>query len=154
VLPDRTVLAATWTGMFRSSDAGATWQPTATRSSVPFAEAILGTEHRLFAAAADGLYSSTDDGASWQRVLVDSRILSLAASGDGHLVLAGSERDGVLRSEDAGLTWSGASVGLRDSAVLSLALSPDFARDHMGFAGTSTGLYRTRSGARAWREVD
>ena len=159
------VLAATWAGVHRSTDGGATWQPAASGPSVPFAEAVValarGDAQRdagsvlgstCLAAAADGLYRSTDAGLSWQRILTGGRCLSLAACGD--VVLAGTESDGVLRSEDGGRTWSGANTGLRDTAVLSLALSPIFDADGLGFAGTASGLYRTRSGGRAWREVD
>jgi hypothetical protein len=69
-------------------------------------------------------------------------------------VLVGTEQQGVLRSEDDGHNWSGANAGLLDLTVLSVALSPTFGADGLGFVGTSSGVYRTRNAARSWREVD
>jgi hypothetical protein len=59
-----------------------------------------------------------------------------------------------LRSEDNGKLWSGANAGLLDLTALCVALSPWFERDHSGFVGTASGLYRTRNSARAWRAVE
>jgi photosystem II stability/assembly factor-like uncharacterized protein len=70
------------------------------------------------------------------------------------VLLAGTEVDGILRSEDGGRTWAGANPGLLDLTVLALALSPEFARDRIGFAATATGLYRTRNGGKSWRTVE
>ncbi|HEY1296724.1 MAG TPA: hypothetical protein VGJ60_26905, partial [Chloroflexota bacterium] len=103
-------------------------------------------------AGRNGLYRSHDGGASFVRVLSGGRVTSLAL-GDGSL-FAGTEADGIVRSADNGRTWSSANPGLLDLTVLALALSPGFGRDGTGFAATASGVYRTRNGARSWREVD
>src|ERR1700730_8142023 len=142
------VFAATAVGIHVSEDGGLTWQPAGIRNSVPFAEVVapsarFAQDRALFACAGDGLYRSSDGGAGWQPVLVGGRMLGVAsAPADGRetVLLAASETDGVLRSEDGGTTWTGANAGLLDLTVLALALSPQFETDHVGFAGTASGL--------------
>lgn len=156
------VLAATSVGIFCSSDDGHTWALAGAGSTVPFAEGVAASacytaDHVLFAAAADGLYRSTGGDDGWRRILVGSRILALTtATSDGAagVTLVGSESDGILRSDDGGHTWNGSNAGVRDRTVVALAVSPLFERDQLAFAGTPTGLYRSRSGAQAWRAID
>ena len=33
-------------------------------------------------------------------------------------------------------------------------MSPEFGQDHIAFAATASGLYRTRNGGKSWRELD
>src|SRR6185436_17507754 len=104
-----------------------------------------------------GVYRTVHGGTHWRPVLVGSRVQCLAATPDlaeDDIVLAGTETDGLLRSEDCGLSWSGASAGLLDLNVTAVSLSPAFARDRIAFAGTASGLYRSRNGGRAWRLVE
>jgi photosystem II stability/assembly factor-like uncharacterized protein len=157
-VPDgEAVLAATPAGVFRSDDGGHYWQPLGRRSRVPFAETVAAPDRTaLIAGAGDGLYGSADGGQRWRRLLI-GRILSVAAhrQRDGNtLVFAGSEEDGVLRSEDGGASWTGANAGLTDLTVAALALSPRFEADHLAFAGTVSGLFRSRNGGRAWRAIE
>jgi photosystem II stability/assembly factor-like uncharacterized protein len=157
-----TVYAATPVGVLRSDDGGATWAPTSTTAAVPFAVAVaaspdLARDGTLFAAARDGLYRSRDAGRAWERVLLGGPIFAVAVSptfAEDRTLLVATAEDGVLRSEDGGTTWGGANAGLLDLTVLSLALSPRFDEDRTAFAGTASGLYRTRNGGKAWREVD
>ncbi len=143
--------------MFRSNDGGRNWTPLGQRSRVPFAETVAAPDPTtLIAGAGDGLYGSADGGKRWRRLLI-GRILSVAAhqQRDGStLVFAGSEEDGVLRSGDGGVSWTGANAGLTDLTVAALALSPRFDADHLAFAGTVSGLFRSRNGGRAWRAIE
>jgi photosystem II stability/assembly factor-like uncharacterized protein len=151
------VLAATPAGVFRSAASGERWQALGRRSRVPFAETVVAADDGiLIAGAGDGLYGSANRGQAWRRLLL-GRILSVAAhrGPDGNaLVFAGSEEDGVLRSEDGGASWTGANAGLADLTVVALALSPRFDADHLAFAGTLSGLFRSRNGGRAWRAIE
>ena len=69
-------------------------------------------------------------------------------------IFAGTVEDGVLCSTDGGSTWFSWNFQLVDHTILSLAISPQFPQDHRVFAGTSTGLYCSHNGGRAWQEVD
>ena len=154
--------AATAVGVFQSSNGGMSWTLPATGDGVAFVEALAATSGgagppHLFAGTLDGLHRSSDAGQRWQHILEGSRTwcIGCGVSNIGQeLVLAGTEFDGVLRSEDGGNTWSGANAGLLDLTVLSLAVSPRFESDGTAFAGTASGVYRTRNRAESWRELD
>src|SRR6266851_1314622 len=151
------VFAATPVGVHRSIDAGRTWALPGSAPTVPLASAVAASprfadDQTLFACGADGLYRSTDGGLTWQRVLIGGPLLAVVATES--VVLAGTEADGILRSEDVGRTWTGANAGLLDLTAITLAVSPCFEKDRTGFAGTASGLYRTRNGARSWRSVE
>lgn len=157
------VFAATAVGVYRSANGGHTWTLPGAGAGVPFAEVVapsprFAQDRTLFVSAGNALYRSSDGGETWREILVGSRMLSVVTALDGEpeslVVLAGTETDGVLRSGDGGRSWIGANAGLLDLTVIALAVSPAFASDRVGFAGTASALYRTRNGARSWREVD
>jgi len=154
------LFAATATGLFSSINGGRTWLSggnaplpllTVVAPSSRFAE-----NHLLLAGTQTGCYRSTDAGQSWRQTLSGGRIFAMAVvpGTDGEeSVFVGTQQDGILRSDGGGRTWAGANPGLMDLTVLALAFSPDAARDHTGFAATTSGLYRTRNGGKSWREV-
>ena len=77
---DRTLYAATFgEGVFRSSDAGATWQPFALRGKLLFTglafSADFETDQTIYAPAIDGIYRSTDAGETWEEVLNQFQLL-------------------------------------------------------------------------------
>src|SRR5438067_8096957 len=146
--------AATAVGVYRSTNGSRSWTLPASGASVPFGEAIavsprFAADQTIFVCAGDALYRSTDGGEVWHKVLVGSRMLATAvacaAGPETLVVLAGTEADGILRSEDAGRAWAGANAGLLDLTALTIVASPRFASDRLGFAGTASGLYRTRN---------
>ncbi|MGI8857931.1 MAG: WD40/YVTN/BNR-like repeat-containing protein [Thermomicrobiales bacterium] len=156
-----TLFAATAAGLFRSSDAGHTWEA-AGEMLLPLLAAVAPSarfaENRLlFAGTQTGFHRSTDAGHTWRQTLSGGRVFAIAlVPGDGQeeRLFIGTDMDGILRSEDGGQTWTGANPGLLDFTVLALAFSPDAAHDHTGFAATASGLYRTRNGGRSWRTVE
>jgi photosystem II stability/assembly factor-like uncharacterized protein len=154
--------AATPVGIRISENGGVTWRATAAEREVPFCAALAAGGARsdgsqlVFAGNPQGLFRSTDAGASWRQVLREGNVLALAVapgSGDELTLLAGTEQDGILRSEDGGDTWLSANPGLLDLTVLALAVSPAFPSDRTAFAATTSGIYRTRNGARSWRAL-
>jgi hypothetical protein len=60
---------------------------------------------------------------------------------------------GVLVSRSGGTRWEAGTFGLLDLDVLALSVSPAFEQDETIFAATSTGMFRSPNGARAWREI-
>src|SRR5262249_38515235 len=105
-------------GVFRSSDAGASWSPADNGLGSRNARLVTAIGASLFAGTTDaGLFRSSDEGASWTKVddLQDLNGFGLGASGTS--LLAATDR-GVFRSTDHGDHWTGVVTGQR---VLSLA---------------------------------
>ncbi len=160
------VFAATTDGLFRSSDGGRSWTAVDDAVPGPGIEVLAIATWRdddvvLFAGGHDGLHRSIDAGQTWQQQLFGSHILTVATAPGRHepgeaasLVLAITELDGIVRSDDGGATWQSANAGLWELTVLALAFSPEAARDHLAFAGTSAGLHVSRNRGKSWRLID
>lgn len=107
--------------IFRSADAGKTWQETtpAIRQECP---RILWT--RVTTLAADPVERDT--------------------------VWAGVEIDGLWRSRDAGLTWARTGTGLSSQDIHALAFEPVKGRPARMFAATNNDLNRSDDGGETW----
>ena len=160
-----TVLAATFTGISRSTDGGATWSPVQATLPDWFIQAVVlghgGGEQRIGLAASrmGWLYRSTDDGETWAPVSdtrdtgIVTRLVASPTFAEDGIVFACSEEDGLFKSTDRGRTWKSANFGILNLNVMSLCFSPHFARDEVIFCGTDAGgLFRSRNAGRAWRE--
>ncbi len=151
--------AATSDGIYQSDDTGLTWKLMSRTRLIAHALAVLGSTQGpglLLAGGPSGLQRSSDAGNSWQTTLVGSPITALSLSQDRlgeQIGLAGTETDGIFRSPDGGTTWMTANAGLLDLETIALTCSPSFAMDNTGFAGTASGLYRTRNGGKAWNSL-
>ncbi len=161
-----TVYALTWqSGLFRSTDGGATWTRTGYQAIPP-----VGMNTRTLAVSPDFVNDNTlivstgestsisrDGGENWWP-LMENRATSLALPKAPDRKFLGSFSDvGVLRSDDGGATWQAASRGLRFDvgSRVALALSPDYARDQIAFALVQSfersAVYRTTDGGTTWQ---
>jgi photosystem II stability/assembly factor-like uncharacterized protein len=164
---DRTIYAARASGLYRSTDGGASWQPAYSslslqRDLVTSAVAVspdFGRDHTVFAGCSGGIVCSYDAGQTWHVITLPtppSIVSCLAFSpcyADDGIAFLGTMEDGVYRSADRGQSWARWNFGLFDLRVLALGLSPDFSHDETVFAGTETGIYISRSGGRSWRPL-
>jgi photosystem II stability/assembly factor-like uncharacterized protein len=161
---DATVFAATMGGLFRSRDAGRSWQRSGTGftglslTAVAVSPTYAADGLVLVASLEGGLLRVTDDGA-WRaadiqgpRVDISALALSPNFARDG-VAFAATLASGVLLSRNRGASWEAATFGLLDLEVTALALSPAFTRDDTLFAATATGIFRSPNGGRAWRET-
>lgn len=162
---DHVCYAARQSGLYRSDDAGSTWQPAFDSLDVPALPSATAvalspnfqSDHTLFVAVPGGILSSTDGGLTWMTSALTTPapfITSLAISPDysnDGVVLAGSMEDGVFISEDAGSHWNAWNFGLLDQNIFCLALSPDFSRDKRVYVGTESGIYFSKNRGRSWR---
>lgn len=111
VLPHDTpvCLVATPTALWRSADAGQSWQRAAVPAAV-YQMARLGPSPRVFAATGAGLYHSSDAGVTWTCGLADGCTAVTAAPNGAWLAAAvtqpGTTATTIVISRDAGATWS------------------------------------------------
>jgi len=105
-----TVVAATRTKVFVSSDNGATFTQHNLASYVTSIRGVTVTpDSHIFVASREGAFHSSDSGATWEHVvngLPDKDITSVSYDGSGKRLLATSLQTGVIfESADGGRTW-------------------------------------------------
>ncbi len=165
---DGICFAARLSGLYRSDDGGHTWQLTydslPIETPLPTAAVALSpdfaSDRGMFAGVAGAVLRSGDAGQTWHietlaapPPFVSILVVSPNYAQDGTL-FAGTIEDGVFRSADRGAHWAAWNFGLLDLNVLSLVASPAYAHDETLFAGSDSGIFRSTTGGRAWREVD
>jgi hypothetical protein len=97
-------------GLYRSTDNGATWQPSAAglNPEANVSDIVFAPTDPQVMYAADrfsGLYRSTDGGAAWMPINVGLRtraVNALAISSDGQHLYAATEGEGVFRLDLSG----------------------------------------------------
>lgn len=154
-----TVYAARASGLYRSQDEGRNWHYAL--ASLEHPEPILVTavatcENTIFAGVKGAVLRSDNNGESWHMSglaspppLVTALTCSPDFAQDGFIAAATAE-DGIFISIDRGQRWTPWNFGLIDMNVYAL----DFTHDGVLFAGTESGIFRSRNGGRAWEEVD
>jgi photosystem II stability/assembly factor-like uncharacterized protein len=162
-------------GLLRSRDGGASWMPVNEGLGDPCINglAISPTfmlDGIVLAATANGIYRSEDSGGQWQLVgdvgsvlsiavlppdalsIVDPTIIDETVLTHYRTVLAGTAHGGIVRSLDGGGSWQPASQGLNARLVVSLALSPDFARDRTLYScSLEEGIHRSDDDGASWQ---
>jgi photosystem II stability/assembly factor-like uncharacterized protein len=153
-------------GLIRSTDGGKTWEDALRSMEISADPGTLAVtismdpdDAAVFAGAVGSILRSNDGGQTWRVArlaspppLVSVLAVSPAYTMDG-MVFAGTLEDGIFCSNDRGAHWSPWNFGLIDLSVLALVPSPNFQHDQTIFAATSTGIFRSRNGGRAWREA-
>ena len=109
--PD-TVYAATLSGMYKSTDAGQSWERIAQSLPDQMISAMLldrASKDVLYVASRNGIHKSGDGGATWKAMnegLATLNIRSLAQSPtDPQIFYVGTNGSGLYRSQDAGGKW-------------------------------------------------
>ena len=142
------VFLGTWDrGLFKSTDAGATWTKLAIPTNVPIRVVALSPNYAFDRTVyvgtwGNGIFRSFDGGESWASLnvglgdpLVRSIVIPSSYPQDG-LVVAGTDNAGVFRWDAQRGRWSGASNGLPNSRVMGLTASQNFNSDKTIFAAT------------------
>jgi hypothetical protein len=124
--PDTVYAAGELGGVFKSSDAGATWLATGSEISYWQVNALVvaGGSSAVYAATPGGIYRSTDGGDTWAFVLSGWGTSLVASTESPSVVYAGLGGNGfpvgVFKSVDGGDTWT--DTGLTDP-VSTVAIS-------------------------------
>jgi hypothetical protein len=166
-----TVLAgARFSEIFKSSDAGATWQPkTLGGFNVALETSAFQFDpsgsSKVYAASTSGLLQSTDGGETWA-LFGNASVSFYALASDpssGATLYAGNVSGfGILKSTDGGAHWSSANDGLpvnrngtASYSPLVLALAVDPSHPSTVYAGTyGNGLFQSSDGGSTWASAD
>ncbi len=155
---DKLLLAAVAEqGIFRSTDAGASWVKVYDAweaDSIAFSPKFASDRLVLVGLRSEGVLRSSDAGLTWSDSsagLTEVPAADLAFAADGQTVLLVSERcgnnEGVYRSQDAGLHWTPSGSGLEDCGPeWQIALSPIFAADGVALVAEDQPYYSTDGG--------
>ncbi len=154
-------------GVYKSADAGLTWQRVST--GLPDADAVnLAFSHTtppvLYAVVQNGIYASADGGISWSKRAESvgnyrgfTRIR--VASSDEKILYGVAIIEGAFRSDNGGRNWQAISQGLPKDAngslnAQSLAIDPTNAK--VVYLGTGwdpfggNGVYKSTDGGATW----
>ncbi len=153
--------ASTWAlysgggGVYRSTDAGRTWQVIGLAHETVRAIAQAPTKRNIFVAGTlTGVYRSVDDGTTWERitpahhddlknfdsVAFDPRDENIIYAGTFHL---------PWKTTDGGKTWFPVSKGMiDDSDVMSVVVDP--ANPDNVHATACSGIYHSTNGGQQW----
>ena len=149
------IYAGTPSGLFKSTNDGATWLRKTEGLKKQFVKMIVvdkSNRASLLAAAEDDLYRTTDAGEHWMplHVGVSGILTVLQPASNPKRLLVGTEDDGVRLSEDGGKTWK-PGKGLPSTAIYSICLSSN--RRTFFAGGYRTGLWRSYNGGTSWSPV-
>ena len=156
---DQTVFAATWGGLFRSTDGGQTWPwvsrlysgPFGSISAVAVAPDYPDSGHVLAASGWGGLYMSRDGGINWTAYYTVPASSAVAYSPDfanDGVAFAGGW-NGLYKTSDGGTSWTEV---LTATGVSALAISPEFEVNGTLFVGADA-LYISHDGGTSWISI-
>jgi photosystem II stability/assembly factor-like uncharacterized protein len=163
-----TLYAASYAGVFKTTDAGESWNLTGLTSRTVYSIAIDPANPLNVYAGTDGegFYRSFDAGVSWSASedgsMNEMVIYSVAVDpANPQTIYAGGRRKdqdgtvsgdwggGVLKSSDGGTTWQAMNNGLPEGWVYTIAVDP--ANPGTVYAGThSMGVFKSFDGGASW----
>ncbi len=164
---DRLYLAASGGGVWRSNDAGNTWQALGDNllslssgalvvdpRTGPLGTIYYGTGDATSGAYGPGILRSNDGGASWQQLSAQfsrSSTLRLALHPQDSRTLFAARSSGIWRSSDSGDTWVNLLPGFATDIVIDQA-DPRLIFAALGrFTGdAANGIYRSTDGGNTW----
>lgn len=151
---DQIVYAATVDGgVFRSGDAGETWENIGLRDFAVFHISIdPSNSSRLWASTSLGPMRSDDAGQTWGLTIQENPyVFSVASDPTDRSVVFVGGFGSLMRSDDAGQTWNFAEQDLPHRGVNAIAIDPN---DRTVFAGFDEGgIFRSENSGRSWKSV-
>jgi photosystem II stability/assembly factor-like uncharacterized protein len=154
-------------GVWKSTDGGATWAPVNRGLPSPPPFCSCGPLLPVYALAVHprnpnvvyagvgggGVYKTVDGGRRWfpagTQIGELSGVRSLLIDPVTPAILYAGAGDGVYKSTNGGASWTYVSTGLGERAVAALVLDPEDRR--VVFAATRSGVFRSVDAGRRWR---
>lgn len=157
----KTLFAGTLEGVFRSTDAGATWQqisPVGDREihEVESLAVDPANPEIVYAGTWHLPWKTVNGGKTWRHIdrglIVDSDVFSMIVDPDRSRTMYLSACSGIYKSEDAGLQFRKIN-GIPSSARRTRVLRQDPRNHEIVYAGTTEGLYKTENGGATFRRM-
>ena len=145
-------------GIYKSVDAGASWQKVNNGLKTLSIDLIAVSPHSdktVFAAGEKGGLYKTEDGAkTWQQVVSDDN--KITAIGffpeDGDRMIIGNNSGAIYISNDKGETWKKKFVFKGKGTIKGIAISPFFSKDDTFFVVIKRkGIFKTMDGGRSFK---
>jgi photosystem II stability/assembly factor-like uncharacterized protein len=135
------IFAGTWSGVFRSSNDGTTWQRVGSTTSFVITTMAVNSKGYIFAGSSNyGIFRSTDNGMNWvpkNTAMFDSLVSNLIVNSKD--IIYTSTSMGVFYSTNDGNSW------VPISGVTSRVSFLTFDNDNYLYAGTQNGkVYRSK----------
>lgn len=157
----RTLFVGTLEGVYRTSDAGATWSRISPEGSKEIHEIeSLAVDPRntevLYAGTWHLPWKTSDGGKTWSNVkkgvIVDSDIFSIIVDPEKPRVVYMSACSGIYKSDNAGELFRKIQ-GIPNEARRTRVLMQDPENRAVVYAGTTEGLYKTEDAGRTFRRM-
>jgi hypothetical protein len=135
------VFAGGYTGVYKSTDAGTTWNPSSTGLTGQVYDFAFHPSRNnvIYAASYDGVFKSTNGGASWTNTGLSQVTDVLVYPAGPDTVYAATSNNGVYKSTNNGGAWTQINTGLEETNITSLGVNPG----QFLFCGTkSSGMFR------------
>ncbi|MBV9951587.1 MAG: hypothetical protein JO291_06530, partial [Acidimicrobiia bacterium] len=131
------------TGLFRTTDGGATWGTAGSFGAVTALS--VSADGRVIVGGSDGkVFTSTDDGATWVRSTGTVAEAATALVDARSTTFLGTKKGKVFRSVDGGRTFVKVGAGLPTDQITSITTTNDYATDHsVWVANWDLGVYRS-----------
>jgi len=154
-LPDGVMLAATARGLFRSGDAGVSFERTEFDGPLSALASSPDDPRSLVLATSSAIWGSDDGGRVWRPISAvphGGAVNALALlPGEPRSILAAAN-NGLYRSSDGGKTWLRGGWGLPYSDMTSIAVHPDGRTVYVSDFKWG-GVYRTDDRGQTWTRL-
>jgi photosystem II stability/assembly factor-like uncharacterized protein len=170
---DPAIYASTVNGIFRTVDAGITWQRTGpSRTSMLAISSDYTSDGTVFAGTDSGVFVTRNGGATWTQLVAPplsatADVEAIAVSptyGSDHTVLVSVLGRGLYRSTDSGATFTAVGTSLVQNNYLiadyanpvsaPIQFSPTYARDRTIFGMAQQAIVKSTDGGTSWHVLD